>query len=609
MPSYQIRQSSTAYPLVFLMIDSTDHLSAKTGLSPTVTIRKVGGSFASPSGSVTEIANGWYQVAGNATDSGTLGPLLLHATATGADPSDTLYEVVAHDVQDAVHLGLSCLPNVASGSAGAIPTTGTGSNQISVSSGLVTLAGVTHTGAVIPTTTAVTNAVVLPTGTGAGQISLSSGAVLLQPTQTGVTIPTVTNLTNAPTAGDLTATMKTSVTTAATAATPTAAAVTGAVGSVTAAVTLPSIPANWITAAGINAAALNGKGDWNTTTPPTVAAIATGVWQDTTAGDFTVANSAGKSIYTGVAPGAAGGHFIAGTNAATTVTTAFTSTFTGNLTGSVGSVTGAVGSVTGAVTLPSIPANWITAAGINAAALNGKGDWNTTTPPTAAAIAAVILATPANLLATDSSGRVILQPTQTGVTIPTVTNLTNAVTLPSIPANWITSAGINAAALNGKGDWLLSSSYAAPPSTAAIATAILATPANLLATDSSGRVILQPTQTGVTIPTVTNLTNAATAGDLTATMKASVTTAATAATPTVTAGTVSDKTGYSLNLAQAVPTSNTAQTVGDALNAARADGFGKATIVGTTLTLYAADGTTAVRTFTLDSGSDPTSRT
>ena len=49
-------------------------------------------------------------------------------------------------------------------------------------------------------------------------------------------ITTVTNLTNAPTAGDLTATMKTSVTTAATAATPTAAAVTGAVGSVTGAV-------------------------------------------------------------------------------------------------------------------------------------------------------------------------------------------------------------------------------------------------------------------------------------------------------------------------------------------------------------------------------------
>jgi hypothetical protein len=40
--------------------------------------------------------------------------------------------------------------------------------------------------------------------------------------------------------------------------------------------------------------------------------------------------------------GSAGGLFIAGTNAATTITTGLTTTFTGNLTGSVGSVTGAV---------------------------------------------------------------------------------------------------------------------------------------------------------------------------------------------------------------------------------------------------------------------------
>ena len=77
-----------------------------------------------------------------------------------------------------------------------------------------------------------------------------------------------------------------------------------------------------------------------------------GVWQDTTAGDFTVASSIGKSLFTsGAVPGASGGLFIAGSNAATTVN------FTGNLSGSVGSVTGNVGgnvvgsaaSVTGSV--------------------------------------------------------------------------------------------------------------------------------------------------------------------------------------------------------------------------------------------------------------------
>jgi len=64
-----------------------------------------------------------------------------------------------------------------------------------------------------------------------------------------------------------------------------------------------------------------------------------------------------------------------------------------------------------------------------------------------------------------------------------------------------------------------------------------------------------------------------------------------------------------INLAQSVPTSNTAQTVGDALNAARAYGFGKWVISGTTLSLYASDNTTVIKTFTLDSGSYPTSRT
>ena len=65
----------------------------------------------------------------------------------------------------------------------------------------------------------------------------------------------------------------------------------------------------------------------------------------------------------------------------------------------------------------------------------------------------------------------------------------------------------------------------------------------------------------------------------------------------------------SIDQTAAVATSNTANTIGDCLNAARAQGFGKWAISGTTLTLYAPDGTTAVRTFTLDSATTPTSRT
>lgn len=106
---YPIKLSQTAQPLVFLMVSSTDHVTGVASITPTVTIRKAGGSFASPAGAVTEIANGWYQVAGNATDSNTLGPLLLHATGTGADPTDELYQVVAFDPQAATNLGLTNL--------------------------------------------------------------------------------------------------------------------------------------------------------------------------------------------------------------------------------------------------------------------------------------------------------------------------------------------------------------------------------------------------------------------------------------------------------------------------------------------------------------------
>lgn len=117
------------------------------------------------------------------------------------------------------------------------------------------------------------------------------------------------------------------------------------------------------------------------------------------------------------APGAAGGLFIAGTNAATTITTGLTTTFTGNLTGSVGSVTG------------------LTASNLDTTVSSRMATY---TQPTGF------------LAATFPTGTVANTTNITAGTITTATNLTN---LPSIPANWLTAAGIAASALNGKGDW------------------------------------------------------------------------------------------------------------------------------------------------------------
>ena len=98
-----------------------------------------------------------------------------------------------------------------------------------------------------------------------------------------------------------------------------------AVATVTTLTNLPAITANWLTAAGIAASALDGKGDWNTVVPPTVAQL--------DARTLLAANYFDPAV-------------------------------------------DAVATVTNLTNLPAITANWLTAAGIAASALDGKGDWN-----------------------------------------------------------------------------------------------------------------------------------------------------------------------------------------------------------------------------------------
>lgn len=248
---YTIQQSTTTQPLVFLMVDSSDGITGKTGLTVTVTLSKNGGSFGAASGSVSEIANGLYKVAGNATDSDTVGPLILHATATGANPTDDCFHVVGYaplSANLAANVAQWSGTNVASPATAGYPAvtikSGTGTGELSLSSGQVILQSGTGTGQLDFTSGVVKSNLTQMGGTAQSATDLKdfadtgydpsthkvAGVVL---TDTCTTTTTTTNLTNAATAGDLTATMKTSVTTACTAATPIAASVSGAVGSVT----------------------------------------------------------------------------------------------------------------------------------------------------------------------------------------------------------------------------------------------------------------------------------------------------------------------------------------------------------------------------------------
>ena len=135
--------------------------------------------------------------------------------------------------------------------------------------------------------------------------------------------------------------------------------------------------------------------------------------------------------------GAAGGLFIAGSNAATSITTALTANITGNLSGSVGSVTGAVGSVTGAVgsvtgavgsvtgAVGSVAANGITATSIATDAIN------------AAAVKADAVTKIQNGLATP-----------TNITAGTITTATNVTTVNGLAAGVITAAAVATGAID-----------------------------------------------------------------------------------------------------------------------------------------------------------------
>lgn len=311
---YEVQNSSTTRPLLFFMADSADHITGKTGLSPTVVLSKNGAAFGSPSGAVTEIANGWYKVAGNATDNATNGPLALHASATGADPDDRLFMVVPWNPDDAVRLGLTSLPNAAAEAAGGLYTRGTGAGQIKQ----------TNNGEVDSNTTHWNN--------------LATVALPLIPTTPGRTL----DVSAGGEAGIDWANIGTPGSTVSLSATTVAV------------VTTTTTVTNQLTAA----------------------AIATGVWQDTTAGDFTVASSIGKCLYVGnIAPGASGGHFISGSNAGTTTFGALTVTGATTHTGAV--TMGAGFAITGAMSIFNASGVGLTILGttgaINATASNGDG--------------------------------------------------------------------------------------------------------------------------------------------------------------------------------------------------------------------------------------------
>jgi hypothetical protein len=136
----RLLKQSTARDIVVFMTDSSDHVSGKTGLTLTITASKNAAAFASITPTVTELATGWYKLALTTSHTDTLGDLALHITATGADPTDTLMQVLALLPGDAVTLQSGQVVASVTGAVGSV--TGNVGGNVAGSVGSVT-AGVT----------------------------------------------------------------------------------------------------------------------------------------------------------------------------------------------------------------------------------------------------------------------------------------------------------------------------------------------------------------------------------------------------------------------------------------------------------------------------------
>jgi len=213
-----LRQSTASQEIPLgPFVDSTDGVTAETGLTIANTDIKIWVTGATSlanknSGGGTHMANGVYSAVLDATDTATLGPLVIFVSVSGALPVRLECVVLTAVNYDSVIAGTDNLQVDAVQFAGQTISAG---------------AGVTMPATVASTT------------------NITAG-----------TITTVTNLTNAPTAGDFTATMKTSIGTAVAASA--VASVTGNVGgNVTGTVgTVNAIANNAITANAIAAGAL-----------------------------------------------------------------------------------------------------------------------------------------------------------------------------------------------------------------------------------------------------------------------------------------------------------------------------------------------------------------
>jgi hypothetical protein len=388
---FQIKQSEATAArrrIPVLLVDITDGFTPELGIvTPTINVSKNGAAVATGAGTWTEIGNGQYYYEFTAGEVDTLGWIAVNIEKVSVTRDyNSVVQVQAYDPFDVVRLGLTSLPSVASGSAGGIITSGTGTSQLNVSSGNVAGSVASVVGAVGSVTGNVGGSVASVTGNVGGSVASVTGAV---GSVTGAVGSVTGNV-----GGNVTGSVGSFTTTAIQSIWDDLSANNTVVGSIGKLIVdnlnspVGSVPANVWTVATRTI-----TGGSLTVAPPTAAQVATQVWSEALPGTYTSGqagfklNAAGSAAdpWSTALPGAyaagsagniignrldaaitsrmasftlptnfsaltisVGGAVTAGTvSDKTGYSLGASQTF--STTGSVGSVTGAVASVTGAV--------------------------------------------------------------------------------------------------------------------------------------------------------------------------------------------------------------------------------------------------------------------
>src|SRR5258708_7776223 len=152
-------QSSTSYPINFLMVLNIDHTTPAVSKTVTITLSKNGAAYGAASGAVSEIANGVYSLPSNPTDQATPRELWLPCPASGCDNVDFCVPIITDDLF-AAYLGMAFPTNFSVLSVD-------GNGRVDV----IKLNGTSQTARDIGAS------VLLSAGTGTGQLDFTSGVV------------------------------------------------------------------------------------------------------------------------------------------------------------------------------------------------------------------------------------------------------------------------------------------------------------------------------------------------------------------------------------------------------------------------------------------------